>query len=85
LNSDILKCDLHDYLEIACLFKIEVEITLIDATQVIGLPITTTIDSDRNECLVMIINNKKRLIQTNVLDQMRAMVANQHFDIIKFN
>jgi hypothetical protein len=25
------------------------------------------------------------LIQTNVLDQMRAMVANQHFDIIKFN
>lgn len=85
MPPDILKCDLHDYLEIACMFKLNVELTLKDTSKVIGLPITTTIDSERNECLVVLLNKQQKLIPTNLIHQMRALVANQHFDIIEFS
>lgn len=84
MTHNIIKCDLHDYLEIACLFKVEVELTLKDATKITGIPITTTIDSERNECLAVMKDTQQILIQTNLLDQMRAVVVNRHFDIVEF-
>lgn len=84
-ENKVLNCDLHDYVEIACMFKIEVEITLKDQSVITGLPVTTKIDSSRSECLVLLVDNQQKLIKTSLFATMRAVKQNQHFDIVDFN
>jgi Rho-binding antiterminator len=84
MTQKLLKCDLHDYLEIACLFRVKVELTLKDNTRVVGMPITIKIDSERNECVVVMTDGQQTLVQTNSLSQMRALVVNHHFDVVEF-
>ncbi|MFB9886313.1 Rho-binding antiterminator [Balneatrix alpica] len=46
-----LDCDLHDYLEIACLFHYQLLIELTDGSRLQALPLTTRTASDQCEYL----------------------------------
>lgn len=47
----ILDCDLHDYLEIACLFHYRVHLALKDAPPVTGTAMTTWVTAEHQEKL----------------------------------
>lgn len=87
MNKTILKCDLHDYLEIACLFHIEVELMLKDGTRHIGVPVTTIVTKDKGEALEFRANLGRRplLLPLLSLKTMRAIKANPHFENLVFN
>ena len=86
MNKPLLKCDLHDYLEIACLYSIEIKLTLQNNVSLIGTPLTTGINKKVGEYLVLRSNNKENTssIPLVSLQTMQAMSANVHFDKIKF-
>jgi Rho-binding antiterminator len=83
MSQNVLKCDLHDYLEIACLYKFEVEIILKDDTKISGIPITT---KTSNKIEYLEIKSAIELITMPVLNlaSMRACKQNPHFDLVEF-
>ena len=86
MNKPLLKCDLHDYIEIVCLYRIEVEITLQNNVCLTGIPLTTGVNKKVGEYLVFRSNNKAdtRSIPLLSLQSMQAVSANIHFNKINF-
>ena len=48
-----IACDLHDHIEVACLYRYELEIHLQDGTTVTGRGLTTRTRSDKTEHLLL--------------------------------
>ncbi len=87
MSKQILQCDLHDYLEIACLYAIEVELSLQDGSRLVGTPITTRANSASGEFLEFRENQaeQQRSIPVLSMVSMRALSTNPHFDKIVFS
>ncbi|PAJ74709.1 hypothetical protein CJF42_09105 [Pseudoalteromonas sp. NBT06-2] len=86
MSNLILKCDLHDYLEIACIYKITVELTLKNGVHIVGTPITTGVNKESGEYLVVQIKHGVEDVSIPLLSlqSMRAISSNSHFDKIEF-
>lgn len=81
----MLSCDLHDYIEIACLYRIEVELTLRDGRSICGTAMDTGRNAEKQECIVMTDEDKQRTyVVLEELRSMRALVKNPHFDVVEF-
>jgi len=87
MNNNILKCDLHNYLEIACLYRIEVELILQNSDHHIGIPVTTRVNKEIGECLEF--NSKTGVGNMSIpllsLKTMQSDSPNSHFDKVVFN
>ena len=81
-----LPCDLHDYLEIACMYKIQVDITLKNGERHRGVPITTGIDKTLGEYLTFQPDESKITYPLSLLSiqSMQALSSNSHFDNVSF-
>lgn len=82
MNQCPISCDLHDYLEIACMYGYQVRLTLSDQQTVEGKAIDT-ITLDKREYLV-IDNGQKTKIQLNQLKKMQVLTANAQFTDVSF-
>ena len=65
-----LKCDLHDYLEIACLRGYRLDIELIDGGRLVAKALTTRTSSEKEEFLCLDTADGQREIR---LDQLLAV------------
>lgn len=84
-KQEIMSCDLHDYLEIACMYKIRVEMTLADGQKTTGIPLTTRVTSEKEELLVFQVSDKERIeLPLLSLQKMTAMSNNPHFNTVGF-
>lgn len=81
-----ISCDLHDYLEIACMYKIQVSLVLTDGRYFKGSPITTSINAEKEECLLFLPDSSE--IQVSIplylLEKMEAVTHNVHFNTVVF-
>lgn len=64
--SKVLSCDLHDYLEIICMFHYQVRLTLEDGTTVVGEAVDVTSKAPNEWLSVRMIQNE--LVQVEVAD-----------------
>lgn len=81
----MLSCDLHDYIEIACMYRFQVELELCGGQCLIGVAIDTGRNAEKQECIVIIGEDKQRTYAVlDELKNMRALVKNPHFDVIEF-
>jgi Rho-binding antiterminator len=82
----MLDCNLHDYIEVACLYKIEVMLTLKDGNIVKGIPITTNTSKGKEELLTFRVKSLSEDMFINLLSikYMAALSHNIHFDKISF-
>ena len=78
----MIKCDIYDYIEIACLYKIEVLLTLHSGEEVIGVASTTSINSDKEEFLVVMKGDNLLRIILDTIKNMKALTPNPHFTSI---
>lgn len=69
-----LNCDLHDYLEIACLRGYQLDIELIDGQRLVARAVTTRTSSDKEEFLVI---EKQGAQQEIRLDQLLAITPQE--------
>lgn len=92
----MISCDLHDTIEIACMYHFSVELTLKNGECVSGIADTIVIkkevtNKDRQECIRLVDNTqadeKKSplLIPLSTLAFMRALTPNSHFNTISFD
>ncbi|MCW8902694.1 Rho-binding antiterminator [Sedimenticola sp.] len=81
----MISCAQHDYVEIACMYKLPVTLTLSSGEELAGIAMDTVSNQDREECLKLKTGNNEQLV---VLDQILRMVAtkpNSHFEKVDFN
>ena len=87
MNEPSLSCNLHDYLEIACMYGYRVELKLNSGLVVCGKPITTGINKQRVEYLLFEMDPslKKGKLLLNDLSSMLVTTKNAKFKNINFN
>ena len=75
----MIKCDIYDYIEVACLYKIEVLLTLHSGEEVKGVADTTSINGDKQEFLVIKQGTETQNIELVSIKNMKALTPNPHF------
>jgi Rho-binding antiterminator len=79
-----IACHVHDYIEIACLYNMAVELLLRDGEKLSGKARTTRTSADHREYLIVDLNGDEQEIDLIEIARMRALQANPHFDQIDF-
>lgn len=86
MNKPSLSCDLHDYLEIACMYGYQVELKLKNGLTFCGKPITTGINKQRVEYLLFEVAasiEREKLLLCD-LSSMQVITKNAKFKNISF-
>ncbi len=80
----MISCNHYDYIEIVCLFKYPIEITLKSGQVVVGKAIDTARNHRREECIKLNIENSDVLIVLDSIATLKVVVENPHFDEVSF-
>ncbi len=81
----MISCDQHDYIEIACLYQLELELSFSDGRQECVIAKDTGFNKQRQECLIVLDSQRHtREIAIDELASMRATEVNPHFSEIVF-
>ncbi|MGR7922947.1 Rho-binding antiterminator [Zobellella denitrificans] len=81
----MMSCDQHDYLEIACLYRYRIRLTLASGNQLTGIALDTRRDGDRQECLLLGTGGAEQLVRLAELTRMEALTDNPHFRAVDFD
>ncbi|SKA55281.1 Rho-binding antiterminator [Photobacterium toruni] len=80
----MLNCHHHDYIEIACMHNLNIDLTLNDGSHIIGIAHDTLYNQNREECIALVVDHQQQLIVLDDLVSITAITKNPHFDTIKF-
>ncbi|SEH85567.1 transcriptional antiterminator, Rof [Rheinheimera pacifica] len=80
----MLKCDLHDYIEIVCLYHYPLQLTLSSGAVLTGTAVTTRYNDQRQECLVIKQNASEQLVVLDDIALLEVTVANPHLQQVRF-
>ena len=83
MGSSMIDCHLHDYIEIACLYKLDVTLILKDNTRVVGVAQDTWAEHKQEYFRLHQEAGDKNILLTD-LKQMIAINKNAYFDVIDF-
>ena len=82
----MIACDQHDFIEIACLYHLEVVLQLKTGGKITGIAQDTVLNDEREECIALLINNKTVYsVMLSSISTMRAMTKNPHFQCVIFD
>ena len=77
----LISCQLHDYIEIACLYGYRVRLTLKSGETIEGKAIDTVVDEHKREYLQLDNDRRVELIE---LSRMDVLTANPAFNKVEF-
>ena len=87
--SKILSCDLHDYLEIACLYRYRVKLLSNTGEEYVGIPQTTLtrrISSRKQEVLLFCCEGGDEIeLGLLTLREMHVLTPQARFTFVKFS
>ena len=84
MSGQIISCQTHDYIEIACIYGYRLQLTL-DNGEIIEGQALTTLTSGKQEFLVIHQQrDQQQRIELNRIKTMQALTANPHFERIDF-
>ncbi len=83
MSGSIISCQVHDYIEIACMYGYRVSLELTNHDRIEGKPITTQ-SKNKQEFLLMEMADAKQEIELDQIKSMQALTKNPHFDRIDF-
>ena len=86
MTTPTLLCELHDYIEIACTFRLPITLLLESRNELKGIAIDTLLKSDKTEHIMFIEEGTDETIALpmNELVQMKALIENVHFETVNF-
>lgn len=78
-----IACDLHDYLEIACMYHYQIRLVLKDGSSLIGTAIDT-VTKDKREYLLIDDSVEIRQVELIQLKKLEVLTANAQFKDVVF-
>ena len=79
-----ISCELHDYLEIACMYGYRVKLTIKNHQTIEGKAIDTATTAEKREYLVIDNGQKKHEVELNQLVKMEVLTPNAKFKKVSF-
>lgn len=79
-----ISCELHDYLEIACMYGYRVRLTIKNHQTIEGKAIDTVTTAEKREYLVIDNGHKKHEVELNQLVKMEVLTPNAKFKKVSF-
>ena len=80
----MLKCNLHDYIEIVCLYHYPLKLTLSSGAVLSGTALTTRYNDQRQECLVIKQPDNDEVVLLDDIALLEVTVANPHLQQVPF-
>lgn len=80
----MITCAQHDYVEIACLYRLPVILTLHSGTVCRGVALDTVRNRQGEECLKLDNGCAEELVVLDQVQQMAAAETNPHFEKVTF-
>ena len=80
----MLNCDLHDYIEIVCLYHYPLKLTLSSGAVLTGTALTTRYNNQRLECLVIKQNDNEQQVVLEDIALLEVTVQNPHLQQVRF-
>ena len=80
----MLKCDLHDYIEVVCLYHYRLKLTLSSGAVLTGTALTTRYNQQRQECLVIQQHQAEQQVLLEEIVQLEVTVQNPHLQQVRF-
>ncbi|WP_150048082.1 MULTISPECIES: Rho-binding antiterminator [Methylomonas] len=84
MASSPIPCALHDYIEIACLYRYRLKLNLVDGTMLEGIALTTETTPERREMLVLGPAPEQR-IELNRVSKLTVLTENARFQELRLS
>ncbi len=80
----MISCANHDYIEIACMYRFEIRLVLKNGQVEQGKAFQTTLNKNKEECLVLETQAANKLIVLEPVVSIEAVTENPHFGKVGF-
>ncbi|BED90937.1 hypothetical protein PspMM1_34050 [Pseudoalteromonas sp. MM1] len=80
----MISCHQYDYIEIACMHHLSVELVLKNGDSVCGVATDTKRNANRDECIVVNVNGELKLIELTSISVIKALKQNPYFNKVNF-
>ncbi|MBQ4857813.1 Rho-binding antiterminator [Pseudoalteromonas sp. MMG007] len=81
----MISCHQYDYIEIACMHRLNIELVLKNGDGVCGVATDTKRNANKDECIVVNVNNELQLIVLTTISVLKARESNPYFDRVDFD
>ena len=80
-----LACEIHDTIEIVCLYGYEIQLTLKNQSIINGRAKTTETTADKKEWIEFVVDGRSEQIELIEIKSMQAKTTNRYFDLVHFS
>ncbi|MET4162194.1 Rho-binding antiterminator [Marinobacterium sp. MBR-111] len=80
-----MNCDEHDYIEIACTFRMHVRLILTSGELIEGRALDTQRNDAGEECIKLAVGGENMLVIQDRIRKMEALSENPHFQSVRFS
>ncbi|WP_198436297.1 Rho-binding antiterminator [Moritella sp. F3] len=81
----MMKCEQYDYIEIVCMYRYLIKLTLRTGAEIMGTGIDTQRNEAREECIKMDVEGTSELIVLDSILTLEVKTDNPHFKIVTFD
>ncbi|MFM2663479.1 transcriptional antiterminator Rof [Vibrio mediterranei] len=80
----MISCSDYDYIEIACMYRYPVKLTMKVGLLLEGIALDTVRDESNNECLKLNVKETDVLVILDEINKLEVLVENPHFSEVVF-
>lgn len=81
----MLSCDQHDYIEIVCMFRYPIKLTMKSGEVLECIALDTLLNDNRDECMRVDVHGDQRLVVLTDITKLDVCVDNPHFKTLSFS
>ncbi|MBQ4846747.1 Rho-binding antiterminator [Pseudoalteromonas sp. MMG005] len=81
--NQVMTCDDHDFIEIACLYNYSIKITTRSADNYQGRALDTQYNQQRQQCICIVCDEQPILIELDTIAEIHVLTPNPHFNYLR--
>lgn len=83
--NKMISCDQYDYIEIVCMFRYSIKLTMKSGIVIDCVALDTKLNENKVECIKVNSKGAECLIVLNDIVTLEICIANPHFQLVSFN
>ena len=80
----MISCNEYDYIEIVCLYRYPVKLTMKVGESIKGVALDTSRNESKNECIKLNTNETEILVELDGISKLEVLIDNPHFSEVIF-